>query len=153
MISWKVNRAKFLITEKKTRFILGLDLKRRLETSIMQWSAPIEWYTFVVLLCEQSNKRKTKIINKIKHLFVRPCKSKIHVISSKFDSLLCPIQKRRRIPIHIQNNVQVEIKKLLDEGHIQKLDKCSSDCFIAPIVIMVKKYDSKKIGFTLESNK
>ena len=32
------------------------------------------------------------------------------------------------------------------EGHITKLDNCTSDCFIAPIVITVKKDDSKKLA-------
>ena len=36
--------------------------------------------------------------------------------------------------------------KLLAEGHITKLDKCTSDCFIAPIVITVKKDDSSKLA-------
>ena len=38
-----------------------------------------------------------------------------------------------------------EMKKLLKEGHIKRLDKCTSDCFIAPIVITVKKDDSIKL--------
>ena len=44
-----------------------------------------------------------------------------------------------RSPIHIQDKVEKEIEKLLTEGHINKLDKCTSDCFIAPIVITVRK--------------
>ena len=38
------------------------------------------------------------------------------------------------------------MKKLLKEGHIERLDKCTSDCFIAPIVITVKKDDSIKLA-------
>ena len=34
----------------------------------------------------------------------------------------------------------------MTEGHITKLDKCTSDCFIAPIVITVKKDDSIKLA-------
>ena len=52
----------------------------------------------------------------------------------------------RRIPIHIQDKVEKEIKKLLTEGHVTKLDKCTSDCFIAPNVITVKKDDSIKLA-------
>ena len=36
--------------------------------------------------------------------------------------------------------------KLLKEGHIKRLDKCTSDCFIAPFVITVKKDDSIKLA-------
>ena len=45
----------------------------------------------------------------------------------------------------MQGKVEKEIEKLLLEGHIQRLDKCTSDCFIAPIVITVKKDDSIKL--------
>ena len=38
------------------------------------------------------------------------------------------------------------MEKLLKEGHIKRLDKCTSDCFIAPIVITVKKDDSIKLA-------
>ena len=53
-------------------------------------------------------------------------------------------RKGRRIPIYVQDKVEKEIGKLLTEGHITKLDRCTSDCFIAPIVITVKKDDSIK---------
>ena len=41
--------------------------------------------------------------------------------------------------------MQDELDKLLSEGHITNLDKCTSDCFIAPIVITAKKDDSVKL--------
>ena len=73
--------------------------------------------------------------------------SKDHVVSTKFKYPLCPLQEKgRRIPIHIQEKVYEEIKKLLKEGHIKRLDKCTSDCFIAPIVITVKEDDSIKLA-------
>ena len=36
--------------------------------------------------------------------------------------------------MHLQDKVEKEIEKPLTEDHITKPDKCSSDCFIAPIV-------------------
>ena len=42
--------------------------------------------------------------------------------------------------------MEKEIEKLLTEGHITKLDKCTSDCFIAPIVIIIKEDDSIKLA-------
>ena len=36
--------------------------------------------------------------------------------------------------------------KTFKEGHIKHLVKCTSDCFIAPIVITVKKDDSLKLA-------
>ena len=53
-------------------------------------------------------------------------------MSMKFKYLLCPKQEKwRKIPIHIQDTGQSDLTSLLKEGHIQKLDKCTSDCFIA----------------------
>ena len=42
--------------------------------------------------------------------------------------------------------MQNELDKLFSEVHITKLDKCTSDCFIAPIVITVKKDHSIKLA-------
>ena len=46
----------------------------------------------------------------------------------------------------IKERVQAEKQKLLSEGHIKKLDKCTSGCFIEPIVIAVEKDDSIKLA-------
>ena len=46
----------------------------------------------------------------------------------------------------MQGKVEKEIEKLLLEGHIQRLDKCTGDCFIAPIVITRKKDDLIKLA-------
>ena len=68
-------------------------------------------------------------------------------MNTKFKYPLCSIQEKgRRIPIHIQDKVQAELDKLLSEGHIERLDKCTSDCFIAPIVITAKKDNSIKLA-------
>ena len=34
-------------------------------------------------------------------------------------------QKGRRIPVHLQERVEEELNKLMDQNHIIKLDKCS----------------------------
>ena len=55
-------------------------------------------------------------------------------------------QKGRRIPIQLQNQVDAEIKKLLKEGHIEKVDKIQDDVFIQMTVITVKKDKSVNIA-------
>ena len=90
---------------------------------------------------------KHQFYQKFRSLFDRKGESKNHVVNTKFKYPLCLIQEKgRRIPIHIQEKVQAELSKLLTEGHITKPDKCTSDCFIAPIVITVKKDDSIKLA-------
>ena len=99
-----------------------------------------------MVMCEQSEGWKNKFFDKLRDLFDRQGISKKHIVCSKFKYPLCPMQEKgRRIQIHIQHKVEKEIEKMLTEGHITKLDKCTSDCFIAPIVITVKKDDSIKL--------
>ena len=95
---------------------------------------------FDVLKCEQSEGWKNKFFNKFSDLFVRQGISKNHIVSSKLNYPLRPIQEKgRRIPIYIQDKVEIEIEKLLTEGHITKLDKPTGDCFVALNIITAKK--------------
>ena len=48
-------------------------------------------------------------------------------------------QKRRRVPISFQYLVNTELKKLLKEKNISKLDICSDKNFISPIFIPIKR--------------
>ena len=81
-------------------------------------------------------------------IFDRQGRSIHHVVNTKFKYPCVPFRRKekgRQIPIHVHEKVEKEIKKLLSDGHIQKLDKCTSDRFIAPIVITVKNDDSIKL--------
>ena len=128
---WEVQDASLLLTERPQRCMLGLDLQGKLGIHTSQKSAP----------------SKRKFYKKFLSLFDRKGESKNHVDNTNFKYPLCPIQEKgRRIPIHLQEKVQAELSKLLSEGHITKLDKCTSDCFFAPIVITVKKDDSIKLA-------
>ena len=60
-------------------------------------------------------------------------------------------QKARPIPLHLQAAVEKEIQKLIDSGHIEKLEEVPEDTFISPAVITVKKDKSVKIA--LDSRK
>ena len=60
-------------------------------------------------------------------------------------------QKRRRVPIQLQNQKDGEINKLPKEGHIEKVEKIRNDNFIQPTVITVKKYKSVKIALDARS--
>ena len=50
------------------------------------------------------------------------------------------------MPIHLQPKVKIELEKLLNEGHIEKLTNCSDQFFRSPIVITVKEDQSIKIA-------
>ena len=59
--------------------------------------------------------------------------------------------KGRKVPIHIQDRVASEIKLLMEQGHIEKMDKCTTDFFIAPIVLTAKKDGSIKLALNAKS--
>ena len=63
-----------------------------------------------------------------------------------FENLIPVQQKGRRVPISLQEKVDTEIDKLLKQGHIEKLTKCSDKYFVSPVVITVKKDGSVKLA-------
>ena len=68
-------------------------------------------------------------------------------MQAEFFKNLTPIQQKgRRVPITLQEKVDKEIDKLLEQGHIQKLEECSDKYFVSPIVITVKKDGSVKLA-------
>ena len=68
-------------------------------------------------------------------------------MQADFFKNLIPIQQKgRRVPITLQEKVDKEFEKLLEQGHIQKLEECSDNFFVSPIVITVKKDGSVKLA-------
>ena len=90
---------------------------------------------------------KKEIATDFPDLTSRICKSKLHTVRSKFHKHYTPShQKGRRVPINLLQKVSDELKKLSDQGHIEKLQECSDKNFISPIVITVKKDKSVKLA-------
>ena len=48
-------------------------------------------------------------------------------------------QKRRPIPIHLQDQVAEELKRLIKNGYLEKATEITEDCIVGPAVITVKK--------------
>ena len=65
---WEVHRAPLLVTERRMRCILGLDLQGKLGIHTTQKSAPSRRSRFDVLLCEQSEGWKQKFYDQFKSL-------------------------------------------------------------------------------------
>ena len=111
---WEVLGAPLLVTERRMRCILGLDLQGKLGIQTTQKPAPTRRSRFDVLLCEQSEGWKQKFCIQFKYLFDRQGESKNHTVNTKFKYPLCPIQEKgRRVPIQVQDEVQSELEKLL----------------------------------------
>ena len=90
---------------------------------------------------------KARIANPFPQLISRIGRSKIHIVKSKFHKNFQPKhQKGRRVPINLQDRVKSEVKKLLEEGHIEKLKNCSDQYFISSRVITVKRDQTIKLA-------
>ena len=87
------------------------------------------------------------IFQKYPHLCTRLGRSQNHVAKSTFKSEINPTQhKGRRIPLHLVEKVENELKKLIEDKQIKKLTSCSDEYFISPVVITVKADHSIKIA-------
>ena len=55
-------------------------------------------------------------------------------------------QKGRRIPIHLPKVVTKELRRLIDAGHLTRVNDIKQDSFISPTVVTVKKDNSVKLA-------
>ena len=82
-----------------------------------------------------------------KDLFEREGKLNQHKVRIEFkQNAKITQQKGRRVPVQLQEAVQKEIERLLEEGHIEKVNEVTDKLFIQPVVITVKKDKSVKIA-------
>ena len=141
-----MEEANFLVSENRTRNLLGLDLQDRLGVVTTQLRAES-----VLLLEDKIQKPISEywgsfFASKYAHVFSRLGRSKNHKVYTNVKFSLVPRQvKERKVPIHIQDRVANEIKQLVKQGHIETLDKCTTDFFVAPIVLTAKKDGSIKL--------
>ena len=107
------------------------------------------------------NRLEIKIIKKFPHLCSRLGKSKNHIAKSTLKQDISPYQhKSRRVPLHLTEKFDKEIQHLLNTNQIIKLEKCSDQVFISPVVITVKHdqsiklaLDSKLLNDAIDKNK
>ena len=140
---WSIQKAKITVVSDGFRPILGRDLFDQLGITISQKPCPQSEVNNIDPPCAI----KKSMAKEFPDLISRIGKSKNHTINSKFHKNYRVIhQKGRKVPIHLQPKVKIELEKLLNEGHIEKLNNCSDQFFISPIVITVKKDKSIKIA-------
>ena len=79
--------------------------------------------------------------------FTRVDKIRNYKVQEEFFKTLVTIQQKgRRVPITLQEKVDREIDKFLQQGHIEKLVDCSDRYFVSSIVITVKMDGSVKLA-------
>ena len=90
---------------------------------------------------------RNHFVKRYPNMFSRLGRSKNYKVFTNFKDPLVPRQvKGRKVPIHLQDRVTAEIKKLIKDKQIEKLEKCTTDHFIAPIVLTAKKDGSIKLA-------
>ena len=145
---WNAGRADLIVVPNSHRTIIGRDLFQALGITLQQPDPTnLEGKTIYNISAPSTCPLKQEIAIKYKNLTNRIGRSVNHKAKSKFKSYYTHIhQKGRRIPLHLEKEVEEELKKLQANGHITKLDKCSEEFFISPIVITVKCDKSIKLA-------
>ena len=142
-IDWIATGVDVTVVEDGHRPIIGRDLFSKLGFSLTKLKQ-------VVNIDKNQFLIKKQIAFDCPGLIRRIGKSLKHSVKSTFHKQFTPThQKGRRVPINLQPLVNSEIKKLLDEKHIKKVNNCSDKNFISPIVITVKR--DKTVQLALES--
>ena len=141
---WRIEDAEFVVVKDGLKPLIGRDLFEALGISIIQTLSSNEG-SMVNTITTQCP-FKTRIANQFPHFISRLGRTKIHIVKSKFHKNFKPKhQKGRRVPINLQDRVNSEIK-FLEEGHIEKLNNCSDQYFISPLVITIKRDQTIKLA-------
>ena len=141
--NWHANPIEIQVVADGHRSLLGRDLFPALGLSIQQSNNQM----IINQVEQQYCPIKKQIAIDFPDLISRIGKSKVHTVRSKFHKNYTPShQKGRRVPINLLDKVSDELKKLKEQGHIEKLQECSDKIFISPIVITVEKDKSVKLA-------
>ena len=129
--------------------LMGLDWMKRLEISLNTTNEKIKIHK---IRMDDTEKKILKLKNEFKDLFYNNTEIKnLSVkINLKEDANIIQ-QKGRPIPLHLQDQVAEEIKRLIKNGYLERATEITEDCFVCPAVITVKK--DKSIKLALDSRK
>ena len=158
--SWNDKNRKILVVDNKTNNIMGRDVLAKLGITLKA-EKPHGKQVHTILNIQTEKNIIKWIFQKYPHLCTRLGRSKNHIAKSLLRQNYTPSQhKGRRVPLHLLDKVELELKKLVDDEQIMKLKKCPDDLFISPVVITVKKdksfkiaLDSKKLNDAIHKNK
>ena len=136
---WIATGVDVTVVEHGHRPIIGRDLFSKLGFSLTQLKQ-------VANIDQNQCLIKKQIAFDFPGLITRIGKSLKHSVKSTFHKQFTPTHQKCRVPINLQPLVNAELKKLLDEKHIIKLNNCSDKNFISPIVITVKRDKTVKLA-------
>ena len=148
----RMSKARVLVAKKGAKSIVSRDWLTALKYTIEQ---PMTRGENIVnsISCESANPeiRLSPEVEQLVEEFPNLFKGRGRVNNYKIkidmkDGTRVTQQKGRRIPLQLQDQVDKEIKQLLEQGHIERVDTIKDDVFIQPVVITVKKDRSVKIA-------
>ena len=154
---WNCDAAIFTVVADGLKSLIGRDLFGKLGLAVTQSTSQKGNRVNNI----SSSEFKEQIAKTFPELISRIGRSKNHVARSKFYKDFQPRhQTGIRIPINLQEKVNIELKKLLDEKYIIKFSSCPDKYFISPILVTVKKdqtinlaLDSKVLNKAIHKNK
>ena len=158
---WALDTTSLIVVDDKRVNILGKNILPQMRIQLQQKPAGKS----INAISEDTNCSDLKITNWVKTTYPGLCtrigRARNHIVQTIFlNEFKALQQKGRRIAIHIQEKVEQEIKSLINQRNIVKLEKCSDQQFISPLVITVKKdqsiklaMDSKQIHKMIHENK
>ena len=140
---WTSNSTTFTVIADGLKNFIGRDLFDHLDLAVTQSSSVQGNQVNTISSLSEFTEH---IAKNFPNLISRMGRSKDHVAKSNFQFRQ---QKGRRIPGNLQDKVNMELKKLLDEKHIIKLSSCPGKYFISPIAVTLKRDQS--INLSLDS--
>ena len=141
---WTSNSATFTVIADSLNSFIGRDLFDHLSLAVTQ-SSSVQGNQ--VNTISSTSEFKEHIAQNFPNLISRIGRSKNLVAVSNFHKDFQPRhQKGRRTRVNLQDKVNMELKKVLDEKHIIKLSSCPDKYFISPIVVTVRKNQSIKLA-------
>ena len=151
--AWTANNCSILLVKHLPQPVMGRDILQQLGIYL---TATKPTGKTIGLISDASTEQSILkwIFKNYPHLCTRLGRSKNHMAKSTFKEKFIPTQhKGRRVPLHLLERVEQELEKLIEDKQIMRLEKCSDEYVISPVVITVKKDKSVKIALdTKERN-
>ena len=141
-----IRKARILVARPGAESIVGRDwlnyLQYRIEPK-SKFSNSINCITKTLPTGPWVNEKQPEFLD----LFARQGRIKHHKIHARLhEETVIKQQKGRRVPVQLQKSVKRELNRLLQEGHIVKVQDIKEYVFLQPTVITVKKDWSVKIA-------
>ena len=113
----------------------------------MDWMKKFKLTIGRIQLNENNQSEREKVFNKSPELFENNGTMKNAEINIQLKPGHYPVkQQAMPVPLHLQEEVGREKERLINSGHLEKINDVDEDCFVSPVVITVKSDKSVKIA-------